>query len=254
MSGSGGTSAVKRFGLSAYRRWKFWIEPERMRMLRAVRAWLSDGTHPAATIVEVGAGTGFMKSVVRKDLPASVYVGGDIAPTEASDVVFDAASMPFGDASVDVVLALEVLEHMSSPQQLIDESARVLRPGGRLILTVPFMFGIHDYRDYYRYTPLGLETMLGQSGMSLVEVKPRGGTFVASTGLVRNLILNAIVGNPKDWRAVGAGKQVRWLIATAVLTPWTLVTWAAFGLDALLDRRTVSPPGFFFLCSRDAAA
>jgi SAM-dependent methyltransferase len=191
---------------------------------------------------------------VRKDLPGPLSVGGDIVPTEASDIVFDAASMPVADASVDVVLALEVLEHMSHPQRLLDESARVLRPGGRLIVTVPFMFGIHDYRDYYRYTPLGLEVMLGQSGMSLVEVKPRGGTFVASTGLLRNLILNAIVGNPKDWRAVGASKKVRWLVATAVLTPWTAVTWVAFALDAVFDRRTVSPPGFFFLCARDVTA
>jgi SAM-dependent methyltransferase len=166
-------------------------------------------------------------------------------------VVFDAAAMPFADASVDVVLALEVLEHMPHPRSLLCESARVLRPEGRLIVTVPFMFGIHDFRDYYRYTPSGLEVMLDECGMSLLEVKLRGGTFVASTGLLRNLILHAIVGKPKDWRAVGVLKKIRWLVATAALTPWTLVTWFAYALDAVLDRNSVSPPGFFFLCSRD---
>ena len=159
--------------------------------------------------------------------------------------------MPFAPASVDVLLAVEVLEHLPEPRSFVDEVARVLKPGGRLIVTVPFMFGVHDYMDYRRFTPLGFEQLVGDQGLTLVETETRGGTFVAATGLVRTLILNALVGTPEDWRANSRAKQVRWLIATVLLTPWTIVTWVAFGLDALFDRRTASPPGYFFLCARD---
>jgi SAM-dependent methyltransferase len=191
-----------------------------------------------------------MEPVLRRDIPDVLYVNGDIAPTERSVLVFDAVALPIANSSVDVVMALEVLEHMPDPQKLLAEAARVLRPGGRLVLTVPFMFGVHDFRDYYRYTPLGLETMLSGVDIELTEVILRGGTLVSATGLVRNLILKAIVGKPTDWRARGRSKQVRWIIAPAILTPWTLVTYVAYALDAILDRESMSPPGYFFLCTR----
>ncbi|MDO9379197.1 MAG: methyltransferase domain-containing protein [Nocardioidaceae bacterium] len=236
-------------GLQAYRGWKLYIEPERLRMRKVVRTWLSRCA-PASVVLEVGAGTGFMEPVVKDAIRDAVYIGGDIAPTERSGLVFDATAMPFGSSTVDIVLAVEVLEHMASPESMLAEAARVLRPGGHLIVTVPFMFGVHDFHDYYRYTPLGLEELLGRHDLELTETKVRGGTFVASTGLLRNLILNSIVGKPRDWRAQGRDKKIRWLVSTVVLTPWTLVTWVALGLDSVLDRHTVSPPGYFFWCTR----
>lgn len=234
--------------LRLYREWRLWIEPERLLLRRSVREWLKDSP-PGTKILEVGAGTAFMEPILRRDIPDVLYINGDMVPTEKSALVFDAAALPVANESVDVVMALEVLEHMPAPQKLLAEAARVLRPGGRLVLTVPFMFGVHDFRDYYRYTPLGLETMLTEVGMKVSEIILRGGTFVAASTLVRNLILKAIVGKPTDWRARGRSKQVRWIIAPAILTPWTLVTYAAYALDAILDRESLSPPGYFFLCT-----
>ena len=205
-----------------------------------MRGWLKDSP-PGTKLVEVGAGTAFMEPVLRRDIPDLLYVKGEIAPMENTTVVFDAAAFPMADASVDIVMALEVLEHMPAPQHLLDEAARVLRPGGHLVLTVPFMFGVHDLRDYYRYTPLGLRTLLEPRGLSLTETVVRGGTFVAATGLVRNLILNTIVGRPKDWRARSRTKQLRWAVSTIVLTPWTVITYLAYALDWLLGPAVGQP-------------
>ena len=236
-------------GLQLYRSWKLWIEPERLRMRRVVRDWLNQ-SEPGSVVVEVGSGNGFLEPVVRRAIPDVVYLGGDIAPTDRTTVVLDATAMPLATGVVDVVMAVEVLEHMPDPQALLAEASRVLRPGGRLVLTVPFMFGVHDFRDYHRFTPLGFEQLAHQHQLVVTETRLRGGTFVSSTGLVRNLILNTIVGKPGGWRAHGRARQVKWVVATAVLTPWTLVTWAAFALDSLADRESVSPPGYFFLCTR----
>lgn len=236
-------------GRSTYRAWKLWIEPERLRLRRSVRLWLRE-VPSAGVVLEIGAGSGFLRPVVSAEVPNACYVGGEIAPTDNTDVVLDAISLPIACGSVDVVLAVEILEHVAEPRLLVAEAARVLRPGGRLILTVPFMFGVHDFVDYHRFTPLGFEQLVQDFGFVISETRLRGGTFVAATGLIRALILNALVGRPKDWRARGKLKQIRWLISTVVLTPWVVITLLSFVLDAVFDRRSAGPPGYFFLCVR----
>ena len=224
------------------------MEPERLRMRRCVRRWVRSWA-PGSIALEVGGGTSFLKPVVKAEVPMVTFISGENAPTNQTDVVMDATVLPIATAAVDAELALEVLEHLDSPKRLLDEASRVLRPGGHLVITVPFMFGVEDFRDYYRYTPLGFSTMHASAGR--VDRHPTSrGTFVASTGLIRNLIPNTFVGEPKDWRAPGRRKKVLWLLATAVLTPRTVVTWAAYGMDSLLDRDSKSPPGYFFLCTR----
>jgi SAM-dependent methyltransferase len=235
--------------LRGYRRWRLWIEPERLRMRKAVRVWIRQ-CGPGSRVLEVGGGTSFLQPVIEREVPGAHYVSGDIAPTNNTAVVLDATALPIADESVDAVLALEVLEHLPRPDRMLGEVARVLRADGLAILTVPFMFGVHDFRDYFRFTPLGFGTLLERHGLELAGVRQRGGTFVAATGLVRTLILNAIVGEPRDWRARGPGKKILWMIATVVLTPWTLVTWAAMGMDGVFDRNSKSPPGYFFLCRK----
>lgn len=65
------------------------------------------------------------------------------------------------DASFDVVLCTEVLEHLHSPHLAIAEFARVLRPGGLLLLTTRFVFPLHEAPvDYFRYTKYGLRHLL----------------------------------------------------------------------------------------------
>lgn len=233
-----------------YRNWRLWIEPERLRMRRAVLHWTKDCDK--ARVLEIGGGTSFVRSRIEKQCEGVTYISSDISPTDQTDMVFDANDMPFEDGSVDVVLAMEVLEHMPDPAVTVAEVSRVLRPGGIAVVTVPFMFGVHDFRDYQRFTPLGMETLLGEHGMHVADMRRRGGTFVAASGLVRHLILTSIVGEPKDWRAQGRRKKLLWLVATGVLTPWVLVTWLAMGLDAAFDRSSANPPGYFFLCRKAA--
>jgi SAM-dependent methyltransferase len=240
---------VRSVALTGYRQWRLFIEPERLRMRKAVRIWIRQCA-PGSRVLEVGGGTSFLQPVIEREVPGAHYVSGDIAPTNNTTVVLDATALPMADASVDAVLALEVLEHMPQPERMLGEVARVLRVDGMAILTVPFMFGVHDFRDYFRFTPLGFSTLLERHGLELADIRQRGGTFVAATGLVRTLILNAIVGEPKDWRARGIRKKLLWMVATVVLTPWTLITYTAMGLDGLFDQESKSPPGYFFLCRK----
>lgn len=91
------------------------------------------------------------------------------------DVYYDGTRLPFDDASFDTVLNVQVLEHTPEPQQLVNEMARVLRPGGLLIVNVPFSFRLHEEpHDYFRYSPHGLRHMTERAGLDVIEIVPQG--------------------------------------------------------------------------------
>jgi 2-polyprenyl-3-methyl-5-hydroxy-6-metoxy-1,4-benzoquinol methylase len=81
----------------------------------------------------------------------------DIDPLRKPDVVASVYQLPFKDGEFDNILCTEVLEHLAEPAAAILEMERVLKPGGKLILTTCFIFPIHDAPgDYFRYTKYGL--------------------------------------------------------------------------------------------------
>jgi SAM-dependent methyltransferase len=82
----------------------------------------------------------------------------------------------FGASSFDVVILSDVLEHIREPELLMAEISRILKPGGYLLLNVPFIYWIHEAPyDYYRYTRFALERFVQQSGMQVIELNPLGG-------------------------------------------------------------------------------
>ncbi|HET9315339.1 MAG TPA: class I SAM-dependent methyltransferase [Vicinamibacteria bacterium] len=99
------------------------------------------------------------------------------------DVVGNALALPLRSASVDTVLATELMEHLPSPDVFLSEVARVMRRPGTLILTVPFMEPLHEEpRDFFRFTPHGLRALLERHGFAVEEVLPKGGWWSVVVG------------------------------------------------------------------------
>jgi SAM-dependent methyltransferase len=120
----------------------------------------------------------------------------DVAPAYSVDVVGDARRMPLADASMDVVLITQVLEHIPEPIAVIAEIRRVLKPGGTLLLSVPSIFPQHGSPgDYWRYMPQGLEWILRD--FHSVTVTGEAGT-VPSIFLILNVYLQLLTG-PLPW-------------------------------------------------------
>lgn len=95
------------------------------------------------------------------------------------DYVCDARTIPVADGSFDAVLCTEMLEHVPDPQSVVREIGRILKPGGRLILTAPLGSGIHQepYHFYGGYTPFWYNKFLFEAGFTDICVEANGGFF-----------------------------------------------------------------------------
>lgn len=100
---------------------------------------------------------------------------------EQVDVWGDALALPFRDRAFDTALCNQVLEHVPEPQVAMDEMARVLRPGGYLIVTAPHIWGLHEVpHDYFRFTPYGLRHLAERAGLAICKTHALAGFWVTA--------------------------------------------------------------------------
>jgi SAM-dependent methyltransferase len=118
------------------------------------------------------------------------YVGIDINHRTSHPAVSGLAfELPFAANSFDTVFSTQTLEHVEEPHLTVAEMARVLRPGGYLILTAPQTWRLHEKPyDFYRYTRFGLQHLLERSGLHVVRIKAQGGVWATVGQIVNNAV------------------------------------------------------------------
>jgi SAM-dependent methyltransferase len=97
------------------------------------------------------------------------YVAADLEGNPDATLILDPdGSVPVEDQSFDTVMSTQVLEHVTDPGLYLSESFRVLRPGGRMLLSTHGIFGYHpDPVDYWRWTCAGLQHAVEQAGFEV---------------------------------------------------------------------------------------
>lgn len=104
------------------------------------------------------------------------YIGMNHSDEDASpDILGDAQSFPFENDFAEIVFCTQVAEHLPQPHKLFNESYRVLKPGGFLILTAPFHWPLHEEPyDYFRFTRYGLEYCAKVAGFREINISSVG--------------------------------------------------------------------------------
>jgi SAM-dependent methyltransferase len=152
-------------------------------------------------LLDLGCGKAPLHGVYSKHITQSVCADwpNSIHQSPFLDLACDLGSpLPFRDASFDTLLLSDVLEHVPDPGLLWREMARVLRPGGRLILNVPFLYWIHEApHDYGRYTEHALRRFAAGTGFDLLALHPIGGSREVIVDLLsKRLARKMLVGKP----------------------------------------------------------
>lgn len=144
--------------------------------VRSFSASLAAGSR----VLDAGAG----ESQYAGCFGAHHYIAVDLGvgdPTwqyEKLDALADLEWLPFAADRFDACVNVVTLEHVREPGRVVAELARVLRPGGRLLLITPHEWEEHQQpHDYYRYTRYGLRHLLTSAGLEVERVEPVGGFF-----------------------------------------------------------------------------
>jgi SAM-dependent methyltransferase len=144
---------------------------------RPMARWLEHEGKAAAglRVLDVGCG---IKPYLPYFAGAASYVGIDVPGNPAADLHGSAEQLPIEDESFDVVLCLQVLEHVEDPARVVRELYRVTRPGGRVLAATHGTQVYHPLpEDHWRWTHTGLERLFaGNGSWRSVTVTPGAGT------------------------------------------------------------------------------
>ena len=205
----------------------------------------------AGTVVDVGCGL----QPYRRLFGGSVhYIGIDYAQTrehfafEAPDTIYYSGDRwPIDSASADFIFCTEALEHALDPQVFLLEMFRCLKPGGQVVLTIPFAARWHYVpHDYWRMTPSALDQLLRCAGLVDVAAYGRGNQLTVACYKGMAVGFSLLTPRPSQeaykWlhRAVGLlGAPV--VVALAVVANATMVFQGA--VDFLGFTVTAKRPG-----------
>lgn len=150
-------------------------------------------------VVDLGCGYGKYREMIEQY--ADKYVSVDNQSSEIQfndshqtpvDYVADVCQTPLPDNYAETVICTEVLEHVVNPFALVEEIFRILKPGGRVLLSSGWLAPYHpEPKDYWRFSHQGYEELCRQAGLKVVEIYQQGGFCSAFCFLLlRKLDLN----------------------------------------------------------------
>jgi SAM-dependent methyltransferase len=165
------------------------------------------GIGEGALVLNVGGHQGAKRGLFDIDSFGLNVVHMDIVSAKRPHVQGDATHIPFRTSNFDAVVCSEVLEHVREPVSVLKEAHRVLKPGGLLLICVPFLTRIHaDPCDYGRYTDLFWTETLLETGFTDVRIERQGLFWAVIVDMVRDAVYSsALLGrNGPGWMTKAA--------------------------------------------------
>ncbi len=152
-------------------------------------------------VLDMGGGS-FYKDVLRRGIKFSSWTTVDPSIGRSSVVqqyprveliCADGCCVPLPDESFDLVLSIQVLEHVYDPALMLSECARLCRTGGRIILLIPQTSNIHMIPfHYYNFTRFWIQKALDSAGFTIDTLEPRGGAWFTIASRLFYMILQSL--------------------------------------------------------------
>jgi len=180
------------------------VNPSRVQLSRQMRRFARE-TEPDALVLDAGAGRG----PYRKLFKHARYEAADFAQFAERhtplDYVCDINDIPVENGRFDAVVCNQVLEHLPDPYAALRELRRVLKPGGRILLTAPLFYHEHQKPyDYFRYTRFGLRRLFAEAGFDVVSIEWLEGYFGTMAYMFRQIGAH-LPSDPKLIRSMTGG-------------------------------------------------
>lgn len=176
-------------------------------------------------LLDLGCGIMPYKKLYLSNPNVTKYIGMDLViPTYHNlvepDMGWDGSKIGVDNGSIDCVTATEFFEHYEDTEHIFTEILRVLRPGGLLFGTMPFVWELHEAPyDHHRFTPYYLEAMLLKAGYININIKPLGG-WNAALAQIAGLWLHRKAPSLPRWKVSLLFRTIypfyKWLIRTDV--------------------------------------
>ncbi len=194
-------------------------------------------------LVDFGCGQMPYRSLFEPHLKS--YIGVDIEGNAAADIkIRPGARVPMDDGSADVVLSSQVLEHVPTVGDYLCECSRLLKRGGKLILTTHGIYNWHPApMDLRRWTWQGLEYEITQAGLEMAQIVPVGGPVSAGIGILLRLLSDCVPKIRKLRPAILMPSYVAGNLLVRLLEPITPLRAKYYNCQILLCVAVKPPAG-----------
>ena len=160
------------------------IDPQNWSISRFLRT-AAEEIPAGALVLDAGAGTSPYLPYFRQHR----YQSCDTYAKNGASFIADLHHIPVADCSYDAIICTQVLEHVQYPQKVLQELFRVLQPSGRLYLTAPQGWGLHqEPHHYFNFTRYGLELLFRDAGFQDISIQERGGILWYLSKRIRGLM------------------------------------------------------------------
>lgn len=194
--------------------------------------------HARGLVLDAGAGRGSWRRNILASATAyesiDISQRGDQQPTWIGNI----EDMPQVPAErFNTVICQQVLEHVPRPERVLQEFSRVLKPGGKVILSVPHLSRRHELpHDYYRFTQEGLSYLVREASFEIIQVSTYGGVLSFLHHQASFFFPGAFLGISPIAK-----------LALALNAP---LSWLTSKLDRMIDRRALLPLGILMVAEK----
>lgn len=146
-------------------------------------------------ILDVGCGIKPYKNLFNSNsyIGIDIDYGGHTNQAKVVDKFYDGVNIPYGDNSFDVIICTEVMEHVKDPEKLLSEISRVLKSGGLMFFSMPFVWNEHEVPyDFQRFTSFKHQSIFEKADLNIQSIKGTGGVFRVCGQLISAFIFERL--------------------------------------------------------------